>query len=336
MKRSANIKDSIMMPPPKARPKSRSDTSEELRKNLNIESIISISDNPTLQEDFHKFFRENEELELRKMDDELSISKSTSSNNFDKLNPLGLGYSPQVQCICSNLNNTNSCLTTPNCQSCLRKYSSSPNCNASFNFNLVNYNYNYTQFSDDEENVESLEKLRRNLITSNTSNQTDLSGVKSLSSSKNTANFIYKTFPKLPPPQNKKEVKLFVSNMLTYICEHEFDSTLLILKIKIQTRDNDFRNKGLKFDYYRDSLLKMQRELITRICMFNEEEKKIEKGSFELIKKKRKRSEQSEGNNKEKESSSSSDEKSEGSGISSFSNKSANSSKSIKQVIKKI
>lgn len=336
MKRSANIKDSIMMPPPKARPKSRSDTSEELRKNLNTETIISISDNSALQEDFHKFFKENEELEMRKMDDELSMSKSTSSNNFDKINPLGLGISPHIQCMCSNPNNANP-LASPNCQSCFRKNTLSPNCNASFNFNLVHYDYNYTQFSDDEENVESLEKLRRNLITSNTSNQTDLSGVKSISSSKNTANLIYKTFQKLPPPQNKKEVKLFVSNMLTYICEHEFDSNLLILKIKIQTRDNDFKNKGLKFDYYRDSLLKMQRELITRICMFNEEDKKIEKNSYEMIKNKRKRSEQSEGNiNKEKDYSSSSDEKSEGSGISSFSNKSANSSKSIKQVIKKI
>jgi hypothetical protein len=145
----------------------------------------------------------------------------------------------------------------------------------------VHYNYNYTQFSDDEENVESLkslEKLRRNLIEEkNPSYPPEVSNF-STPLKPNNLLYKYKNFSKLPPPKNKKEVKIFVDNLLTYISEHEFDSSMLILKIKIQTRDNDYKNKGLKFDYYRDSLVKMQRELISRICMYNEEDKKVDIG----------------------------------------------------------
>ena len=148
MKRPANIKDSIMMPPPKARTKSRSDTSEELRRNL-IETITNASENSALQEEFHKFFKEMEELEPKKNDDESSVS--TSSLVFEKVNS-------------SSLNNCTLLQTNNNTQS--SQYQNFPHPKNSFNFNLVHYNYNYTNSSDDEENTESvisLEKLRKNL-----------------------------------------------------------------------------------------------------------------------------------------------------------------------------
>lgn len=294
MKRSTNIKDSIMMPPPKARPKSRSDTSEELRKNL-TESITNISDNNSaLQEEFHKFFKEN--------DDELSISKSSSSNYFDRLNNIALNSIPNqhLVCICnSNPSSANNNVQPiSQCQACLINNNHNNNNNNgmaaknSFNFNLVNYNYNYTNFSDDEENVESLvslEKLRRNLIEEKVNeSKNNLHNTQHNSGNNSNENLnkinLYKNFSKLPPPKNKKEVRMFVNNMMSYICHHEFDSNLLILKIKIQTRDNDYKNKGLKFDYFSDCLGKMQRELITRICMFHEEDKKVDNGKIYLIK----------------------------------------------------
>ena len=148
MKRPANIKDSIMMPPPKARPMSRSDTSEELRRNL-IETITNASENSALQEEFHKFFKEMEEFEPKKNDDELSLS--TSSFIFEKANS-----GSQQNFILPQTSNNNH---TPQGQS-------SPHVKNFFNFNLVHYNYNYTHTSDDEENTESvvsLEKLKKNL-----------------------------------------------------------------------------------------------------------------------------------------------------------------------------
>lgn len=266
MKRSLNIKDSIMMPPPKARPKSRSDTSEELRKNL-IDTITNTSDCSAIQEEFHKFFKENEELELRKNDEELSLSKSTSSINFEKVTSIGNSQISPYQC-----NGNGQAERDPK---------------NSFNFNLVNYNY--TNLSDEEENLESivsLEKLRQNLIQEKVSVSPSTGGVSNSNLNTNYANKNlllpmgnnFKKFVKLPEPKNRKEVKMFVNNMLAYINEHEFDSNMHILKIKIQTRDNDYKNNGLKFDYYKDSLIKMQKEIISRICMYNEEEKKVEIG----------------------------------------------------------
>ncbi len=280
MKRSSlKLKDSIMMPPPKARPKSRSDTSEELRKNLT--ETYPNSDNIVLHDDFQIPIKEHEELE-RKNDEELSMSKSTSSINFEKVNPISSSSQNP------HSNNSNN----------LKR-----NGKTSFNFNLVNYNYTtYTTISDDDENVDSivsLEKLRSNLIQEGNVN-TAYNSNYHYNYNTNNSKSNFKKFSKLPPPSNKKETKAFVDNILKYINEHEFDSSLLVLKIKVQTRDNDYKNSGLKFDYYKESLMKMQNELISRICMYHEEEKKVENGiiywkiliflvSFETLRKKRKR-----------------------------------------------
>jgi len=289
MKRVSNLKDSIMMPPPKARPKSRSDTSEELKKNL-TESVTNISENSIIHEEFHRISREIDDhtSDNRKNDDDLlSISKSTSSINLDKANHMSQNYNY------SGLGN---------------------NCNKmAFNFNLVNYNYNCTQFSDEEESSETLknlEKLRKNL----TEDVRD-----SLSNNKPNnpcINPIYKQYIKLPVPNKKREIKAFVANLLTYISNHEFDSILQFLKIKIQTRDNDHRNKALDFEYYKECLMKMQNELIARICMNNKNLPNVnnnnnivfENGTFEMINKKRKRTnEEGEANLKSHSSNSSSD-----------------------------
>ena len=87
--RSDKLKDSIMMPPPIARPKSHSDTSEELRKNL-IETITNVSENSALQEDIHRFFKEIEE-ENKKNEDEVSSISSSLLN--DKSNTICMNCS---------------------------------------------------------------------------------------------------------------------------------------------------------------------------------------------------------------------------------------------------
>lgn len=225
--KNSRIIDSIKMPPPKARQKSRSDTSDELKRNL-IDSITNISDNSAFQEEIHN--------------EELSMSKSTSSFNLD----------PRSQ-------NANNIVNSPNAQL-------SQNEKNDFNFNLTNYNYNYTPCSDEEENTSrhNYEKLKENLNSKT-------------SSSRGGA---VRQFAKLPAPGDKNEIKIFVNNLMSYIAEHESDTSLVVLKIKLQTRYNDYKNKGLKQEYFKEHLVKMQRELISRICMLSEGEKKIENSNY--------------------------------------------------------
>lgn len=245
MKRVTNIKDSIMMPPPRSKVKSRSDTSEELRKNL-IETYTNTSDNSLLQEELQRFFKEMEELESKskKNDDEISITSSL------------LNSSSYYQ------NGTLSTFKEPK-----NKVERKDN---KFKFSLNNFNYHYANCSDDEENIEtknSMDKLIKNI-----------SQDKSPKSSFKLLN-LYKTFKKLPSPKGKREIRNFVDNILSYIIQHEFDVNLSNMKIRLQTRFNDFKNGGLMVEYFKDTLIKMQDELIARICMVSDL-KKIEEGNI--------------------------------------------------------
>lgn len=242
--RKSNIKDSIMMPPPKPRPKSHSDTSEELRRNL-IDSNNTSFDN-FFQEEMSKISKENEDQNFKNDYDTLSISKSTESylnekeksNNFNNLNSV----------------NSSSFISTYNNQEKENKN----NLNT-FNFNMVNYLYN-DNYENEEYNQEfkkNLEKLKLNLTSSS---------------------HLYSRFQSLATPTNKKEIKVFVYNLEKYISDHLFDSNLKNLRIKLQTRYNDFRNKGLQFEYFKKVLEKMQTELISRISKQNNGDKKIEVG----------------------------------------------------------
>jgi hypothetical protein len=256
MKRVDKLKDSIMMPPPRARTKSHSDTSEELRKNL-IETITNISENSALQEDLQRYFKEIEEPDPKKTEEEYSESICSSVDRQ------GI------------LNSTNICIT---CQSNIRSpvYGySNYNPHDSFNFNLINYSYNGS--NDDDIMDNSLEKLKQGL--------TDIEERKAM----------YRHFKKLPCPNDRREIKAFIENILAYLGQHEFDSSLLLLKVKLQTRYNDYKNKALNIEYFKKCLNKMQNELISRICMLIDENA-IEtgkyffnKGNYKMLGNKRKR-----------------------------------------------
>ena len=45
----------------------------------------------------------------------------------------------------------------------------------------------------------------------------------------------------------------------------------MVLKAKIEVRNIDYINSGLKKEYYIDCLMKMQSELIAFICKYNEQ-----------------------------------------------------------------
>lgn len=235
-----------MMPPPKARPKSHSDTSEELRKNLIDCGGSSSCDNSFFQEELHKFFKDNEDQEFKRIDDELSISKSNESYLNEKS---------------TNYNNSNNFLhnNSPSINSNNHLPENKTHIN-SFNFNMVNYLYNDIYELSEENNHEykkTLEKLKHNLTKESKS---------------------YSKFINLPTPVNNKEIKIFVHNLEKYISDHLFDSIFKNLQIKLQTRYNDYKNKGLNLDYFKETLDKMQKELISRICKQTNGDKKIEIG----------------------------------------------------------
>ena len=78
-------------------------------------------------------------------------------------------------------------------------------------------------------------------------------------------------------PKNEKDIKDFVYNLLNYIdgiCSLGFDKyklrNIIALKSKIEVRYYDYLNQGLKKDYYIDSLMKMQTELIAFISRYND------------------------------------------------------------------
>jgi len=82
-------------------------------------------------------------------------------------------------------------------------------------------------------------------------------------------------FDKYPSPKNKTEIKIFFTNLICYI--NSLLSTnqiknniklydeLLIFKYKLETRYNDYRNRGLDEKYFINILNQNQEELINKI-----------------------------------------------------------------------
>lgn len=208
----SNVKDAILMPPPKAPTKSRSDTSEELRRNL-IETAANLHDNSILHEELSKIINREE------------------TSSYDSTN----------------------------------KYKNYP----SINFHLIHDNYNSISDDDLPNDINNrMEKLKNNLAEYD-----------------NKKSFI--PFKKLSLPNSKRQIKYFVENLIDYLNKYDYDNSLMLLKIKIVTRYNDFKNKGLKQDYFKECLFKMQNELIDKISPQNEE--MVIKEDYQVINKKRER-----------------------------------------------
>ena len=79
-------------------------------------------------------------------------------------------------------------------------------------------------------------------------------------------------------PKTDEEIKIFVNELLeyiNYIKSLKIDKykirNLIALKVKIEVRNYDYINLGLKKEYYIDCLMKMQSELIAFICKYNEQ-----------------------------------------------------------------
>jgi len=254
------IKDSIMMPPPKSRTKSvMSDASEELRKNLlATDTLTNISDNSAFLDDINKLIKENNE--------EIFNRRESFSNNYSS-NQIFCGPKNSIQ----HLKQINNIFDNKEAQSNIHSNSEELEPKSSFKFNLTNYIY-----SGSNENVNNnivsqkcLEKLKKNLTSNNLST---LDSDNNESKSSTQINSPFKCFQVLPKPSNNQEIKHFVENMLFYMKDkdncNDVHNSLVFLKIKLQTRYNDYKNKGLRTCYFMDSLIKMQKELISKIYQY--------------------------------------------------------------------
>lgn len=85
-----------------------------------------------------------------------------------------------------------------------------------------------------------------------------------------------KNFPKKKEPNTDEEIKTFVDNLIDYLNYYakqlgEFfeTSNAFLLKIKIETRFEDYSNNAIDKNYFVHSLLQMQKELMSMISMYN-------------------------------------------------------------------
>ena len=85
---------------------------------------------------------------------------------------------------------------------------------------------------------------------------------------------LLKNFIKLTKPNSNDEIKKFVNNLDDYIkyynsCCKEFNYNIFELEIKLNTRKFDYNKGGITKDYFIISLVRMQNELISLICKYN-------------------------------------------------------------------
>ena len=89
-------------------------------------------------------------------------------------------------------------------------------------------------------------------------------------------------FDKYPSPRNKAEIKIFFTNLICYINSLLSTSSiknntklydeLLIFKYKLETRYNDYKNRGLDEKYFINILNQNQEELMNKIGIGKKED----------------------------------------------------------------
>ena len=89
-------------------------------------------------------------------------------------------------------------------------------------------------------------------------------------------------FDKYPSPRNKAEIKIFFTNLICYINSllsttsiknnTKLYEELLIFKYKLETRYNDYKNRGLDEKYFINILNQNQEELINKIGIGKKED----------------------------------------------------------------
>lgn len=140
--------------------------------------------------------------------------------------------------------------------------------------NIINNTYNESEVTDFETGINNNShndiniNLEEDQLNCSLDNSKDKE--KDKDKDKEKENFI--KFDKFPTPKNKTEIKFFFTNLSCYInsllSSNSFKNNnklydeLLIFKYKLETRYNDYRNRGLNEQYFINILNQNQEELI--------------------------------------------------------------------------
>ena len=228
------------MPPPRVSTKhSRNSQIKELRKNLQ-ENPQNAQQNLLLQEELNKI-------------------KLMNNNNYNNINTINM----------SNINN-NINSNVNNSPTVINLIHNSTNNNESELADFDNGINNNSHISHNELNLEE------DQLNSSTDVLKDKDKDKDKDKEKIEKDFQIK-FDKYPTPRNKKEIKICFTNLMCCInsllssscfkVNTKLHDDLLIFKYKLETRYNDYKNRGLDEKYFINVLNQNQDELINKISI---------------------------------------------------------------------
>ena len=141
--------------------------------------------------------------------------------------------------------------------------------------NIINNNNNESEVTDFETGVNNNSHNDININLEEDQLNCSLDNLKEKDKEKDKENLKennFIKFDKFPSPKNKTEIKFFFTNLSCYInsllsCNitknnNKLYEDLLIFKYKLETRYNDYRNRGLNEQYFINILNQNQEELI--------------------------------------------------------------------------
>ena len=211
--------------PPRTITKHLRDNIKELRKNL-TENPKNIQQNLQLQEELNKI-------------------KTMCNNNFSNYNSFSSNTNNNTPSVIHLINNI-----TNNNESEVTDFDG-------FNNNL---HFSHNEINLDEDQLNS---------------STEVIKEKPEKEKEKTEKDFQIKFDKFPSPKNKTEIKFFFMNLTCYINSllstvsiknnSKLYDELLVFKYKLETRYNDYRNRGLNEQYFINILNQNQEELINKI-----------------------------------------------------------------------
>ena len=223
-------KKEYLMPPPRTPLRSAQNYIQELRKNL-TGIPQNIQQNLQLQEELNKIKLMNKE----------SLSNSNNIYNASSM-----------------IHGMNNIINNNNNESEVTDFETGINNNS---HNDININLEEDQLNCSLDNSKEKDKEK------------DKDKDKDTTKEKEKENFI--KFDKFPSPKNKTEIKFFFTNISCYINSllsynsiknnNKLYDELLIFKYKLETRYNDYRNRGLNEQYFINILNQNQEELINKM-----------------------------------------------------------------------
>lgn len=286
-RRSSSIKDSILMPPPKAVTNcshfATSDTSEELKKNLKETTQNAFTNKKLYKDLIEELKNDDPKINLNSIPNFLNVNEiisnvnhqlnsSNSSGNLTNINnnnntiqistlathnaASNLANNNLITCnhnICS-LNNSMICqsnsIHTPLNNSSLRSNNSVsgiPNNNIN---GMLNSSNNKKHCLLNFYDIEDNSTIVNNCCSSQNTN--------SINNNLGGQNCFESRICKLlPPPRNPQEIQLFVDHVLSLLKKFRFKGSNY-MSIELETRYQDYLNQALKAEYFKESIMKLQ------------------------------------------------------------------------------